>query len=352
MQFTCSPEWCHEWCWMILGLLLVLITVSPWASGFATVTRSGEGDPALYAAEIARMQAGENFYDAAAAELVSRGYPTKSVFNWRTPFPMAVIALVGQTGGRLLLVCLGVLLLSFAGQALYQRGGLLAAGTGLGLLIGCVLPVMLETAYLLPEVWSGILVGLSLAAYGCQRPVTAVAAGGMALFFRELAAPYVLVCLFFAAKERRRGELAAWVTILILYVLFYAAHLQMVLPRITPHATAHSQGWLAFGGAAFVISLVQMNVWLLVQPQWLSAVVLTVAARGWSLARESWELRVAATGVIYLLAFGCIGMPINQYWGAQWSSVVALGCGMCVGKLTTPGVRESVTKPFPGQAVA
>ena len=30
----------------------------------------------------------------------------------------------------------------------------------------------------------------------------------------------------------------------------------------------------ALGGAAFVISLVQMNTWLLVLPQWVSALVL------------------------------------------------------------------------------
>ena len=35
-----------------------------------------------------RIRAGEGYYQVAAEELVERGYPTRSVFNWRTPLPM------------------------------------------------------------------------------------------------------------------------------------------------------------------------------------------------------------------------------------------------------------------------
>ena len=43
---------------------------------------------ALYRAEVDRIRNGEGYYQAAAAELTARGYPTRSVFNWRTPLPM------------------------------------------------------------------------------------------------------------------------------------------------------------------------------------------------------------------------------------------------------------------------
>ena len=42
------------------------------------------------------IHAGQSYYDAAAAELTARGYPTHSVFNWRTP--LLELAL-GKTAG-------------------------------------------------------------------------------------------------------------------------------------------------------------------------------------------------------------------------------------------------------------
>ena len=66
-------------------LLLVGITASPLASGFADAPDRGASDVDLYRAEVRRIQGGDGYYAAAAAELTARGYPTRSVFNWRPP---------------------------------------------------------------------------------------------------------------------------------------------------------------------------------------------------------------------------------------------------------------------------
>ena len=58
----------------------------------ASEEKQRSGDIALYLGEIQRIHAGENYYQVAAEELVARGYPTASVFNWRTPLPMWLIA--------------------------------------------------------------------------------------------------------------------------------------------------------------------------------------------------------------------------------------------------------------------
>ena len=50
-----------------------------------SVGAKGE-DLKCYRGIIYRIQQGEGYYQAAHAELSSRGYPTKSVFNWRLPF--------------------------------------------------------------------------------------------------------------------------------------------------------------------------------------------------------------------------------------------------------------------------
>src|SRR5258708_5422423 len=68
--------------------LFVAITFSPLKSGFADAPNRGPGDIELYRAEVDRIHAGESYYDTIAAELRARGYPTRSVFNWRMPLPV------------------------------------------------------------------------------------------------------------------------------------------------------------------------------------------------------------------------------------------------------------------------
>ncbi len=74
-------------CAVIIGTasLFVAITFSPLKSGYADAPDRGPGDVALYRAEIDRIHAGESYYSVAGDELRTRGYPTRSVFNWRTP---------------------------------------------------------------------------------------------------------------------------------------------------------------------------------------------------------------------------------------------------------------------------
>jgi len=80
--------------WQARSVLVVLVltaaagvglTLSPLASGSAHKREPGEGDVALYRAEIERIHAGESYYQVAGDELRRRGYPTRSVFNWRIP---------------------------------------------------------------------------------------------------------------------------------------------------------------------------------------------------------------------------------------------------------------------------
>ena len=79
---------------VIIGtaVLFVAITLSPLKSGYADAPDRGPGDVALYRAEIDRLHAGESYYSVAGDELRPAGYPTRSVFNWRTPLPMWLVA--------------------------------------------------------------------------------------------------------------------------------------------------------------------------------------------------------------------------------------------------------------------
>jgi hypothetical protein len=313
--------------WSLIALGLVALSLSSWASGYAhDETRTGT-DLQLYAAEVEQLRIGGNYYDVAACELPARGFPTKSVFNWRTPLPFALIAAVPEFVARSMLLLAAFATLVLILPLWYQHSRGLGVASGCFFFWGAAQPIIMDQAWLLPEVWSGLFLGLSLAAYARERRGLGVAAGLIALFLRELAAPYCALCTILALRQRRWHEALCWMIGGCVYLMFYTWHIEQVLWRITPEARAHAQSWLALGGAAFVISLVQMNVWLLVLPQWVSALVLTMTAKIWSRPQTDWERRLALTGAIYLVLFGLIGLPFNQYWGSLLAPMIAITLG-------------------------
>jgi hypothetical protein len=94
---------------------------------------------------------------------------------------------------------------------------------------------------------------------------------------------------------------------------------------IESNARAHSDGWLQLGGAAFVISLVQMNAYLLLLPQWARALYLVLALLGFASMAEGWGRRAAWAACLYTLAFGVAGQAFNQYWGSVIAPLFCFG---------------------------
>ncbi|HTU26260.1 MAG TPA: hypothetical protein VMF30_12720 [Pirellulales bacterium] len=308
----------------VTALLLVAVTFSPLRSGFADAPDRGAGDVVLYQAEAGRIAAGENYYDTIASELRSRGYPMQSVFNWRTPLPVWLVGVLPHDWAQALLVATaGAAWL--LGLALLARDfGRLGALAGLVTLSGALLPCLLDDVFIMPEVWAGVLIGLSAAAYGTERNRLGCAAALAALLVRELAAPWCLICLICDVRSRGRRAAAAWGIGFAVYAMLYALHLGQVLPRIMPDDITQGQSWIRFGAAGFLISTVQMNIWLLLTPQWLTAIYLTAAllgAAGWS---NPAGRRIAWGVVAYAIAFSIAGQAINQYWGSLIAPLFAL----------------------------
>ncbi len=310
---------------IVTAALFVAITFSPLRSGYADAPDRGPGDFALYRAEIDRVHAGEPYYAVAAEELRTRGYPTRSIFNWRTPLPMWLVAqLPDARMGQALLVLLAVGMWLLAFGLLEDQLGRKASIAGAVAISGTVLPTMLGDLFVLPEMWAGILIGLSAVAYGGQRRKLGFASALAALFVRELAGLWCLICLALDARERRWRDVAAWTVGLAAYGLFFALHVARVLPLIGAGDLAHEHGWVRFGGAGFVISTVQVNAWLLLVPQWVAAVYFACALAGAALWRTSAGERIALGVAGYTLAFAIVGQPFNQYWGALTAPLVAL----------------------------
>jgi hypothetical protein len=319
---------------VVTAASLAALTFSPWKSGRADKPGRGVGDVDLYLMEVALVRSGSDYYEAAKLEIQSRGYPTQSIFNWRTPLPVWLVAqLPSNCVAVLITSILAICVLMFGCVAIARDGGLGRAGLCLLFLSGAVMPGMLKGAFILPEVWSGLFIGLSLCFYGLGARAAGVLFGIMALFFRELAAPYCVICFALAAYERRRSEVVGWLVGFVAYVAFYAWHIAQILPLMSSDGLAHADTWLQFGGAAFVISLVQTNAYLLLLPQWVTALFFALALVGFAGWQSGWGKQAALAACAYVAAFGCVGYAFNQYWGAMISPLLAFGAAQGPGAI-------------------
>src|SRR4029079_8090159 len=147
----------------------------------------GEGDVVMYQAMIADLRHGSGYYDAIGGELRQRGYATREIFNLRMPLLMMTLATISDAAGRTILVVLAILL-TMATFATAAPGGwrwlsVFMQGGAIALFAGTDFRVM-------GEPWSGLMVGFSLCAFIAGWRRTAITLGLLALFIRELAAPY------------------------------------------------------------------------------------------------------------------------------------------------------------------
>jgi hypothetical protein len=331
------------------------VALAPTPGGSLAPHAAGAGDVALYRAEVDRIHNGEGYYQAAAAELTARGYPTRSVFNWRTPLPMWLLGKLPTAGwGRALLGAMSLALVLMAFEALareekYPGGSALAQPPSAVasdlhgrkrlchppplfcpavcalLLTGPLQLTILGDVFVMPVLWAGVLIGLSVCAYGLGRSGWGVAFGLAALFFRELALPYCLLCVALAWRQAERTERAAWTLGLLAWLLFFVLHCWHVAELIGVGARAHRLSWIHCGGAEFVIATTRMNAYLLVLPPWVTALYLVVAMvglGGWSTPLGT---RIGLSTCLYLAAFAVVGQSFNQYWGLLVAPLLCFG---------------------------
>jgi hypothetical protein len=175
---------------------------------------------------------------------------------------------------------------------------------------------ILGDLFVMPVLWAGVLMALSLTCYGLNRSALGVGLGWTAVFFRELALPYCLLAMAIAWWTGRRRELLLWIAGLALWAVFYGAHYIRIAGLIQPGDRAHAQGWIQFGGTGLVIAMVQINAYLLLLPQWVTALYFAAAMCGFAGWRTPFGQRVSLTACLYVAAFGVVGQEFNQYWGA------------------------------------
>ena len=313
---------------VVMSLLCVWVTFSPMASGRVGKGTRGGGDTALFRAIVDRVHAGEGFYQASAAEMPSRGYPTRSVFNWRSPLPIWPIGKLPDHNlakGLLGLMALGLMVLAFEILAREQGHGLGRPVACALLLTGPIAPCVLYDEFVSPMSWAAVFIALSICGYGLKRPALGVAMGLAAVFCRELALPYCCLAAALAWWYGRRRELWAWMVGLAGWALFSGLHCWQAAQFMTHQATSHPEGWIQFGGLPFVISLAQVNLYLLFLPQWVTALYFLAAMLGLAGWHTELGQRVGISVCLFVLAFAMVGQEFNQYWGLMIAPLFCFG---------------------------
>lgn len=312
----------------IVLLLVVAMGRAPLIPADAGGVPAPEGDLVSYQRIIERMRGGADYYTAAHQVLVADGYGTRSVFNWRTPaWPMLLAALPAGWGQGMLaaLALCGVLMVY---RMMREDGGVVAALLATVAVAGSLGGIAAPSSVVFAEVAAGTLILVSVAAYGNGWRVIGLVAGLLALFLRELVAPYVVVCIVLALREKRWGELWIWAVGLVAYAAYFGWHWWMVSQQLGPMDKAYGEGWLQFGGLGFILATAGFNGLWSLGPLWLAAVFLPLGLLGlWAWPKGTLAL---AAVVAFVVLFAAVGKPFNYYWGALYTPALMLGVGWAI----------------------
>ena len=272
-----------------------------------------------------RVRSGESYYDAAFTEMRAHGFPTGSVFNFRTPtFAWVLGILPDDRWARALLGLLGFGALGLLGFAECRERGWQAGVLAVILAFGTVRWSLDPDGPYSPELWASMLIAVSLALYGLGRTNLAAGLGILALFFRELALPYCVLACLLSLGRRRWHEAMVWLAGLACFAMFLLWHAHEVQQRMTG-ADLQRSDWLCLGGLKFVLVTARMNEYLYGAPGWIVALYLAFGLFGLFGRRGDPGRLAAATVLAYVAAFSIVGNPYNCYWGLLYAPILALG---------------------------
>jgi hypothetical protein len=239
---------------------------------------------------------------------------------------LSTLGRIPALASRGVLVALGLLLVG-ATFRMTAHERLWVAGSNI-MQAGAVVPVIAAGAWLIGEVWAGVVIGLSVYMFARRKAAAAIALGLLALFLRELAAPYCAACAMAAVTQRRWREVWGWLAGACLYGMYYAWHVAQVWAHQLPTDTAHPSPWLTMGGPASVLQMAEWHAWLLPSPPWATSLAVTMVVVGVCAERTPLQARLASAA--YLLFFMVAGHSFNGYWGfVAWPAwALASGFGL------------------------
>lgn len=314
-----------------LGLAALVVTAALMLLGLGDVSPRdrpvADGDRDLYARIINQVHAGEPYDQAVLHDLRAVDGPTRPFLTVRPPLLATAMAALPDRSSRVLSLRLLAAVVVLAWFWRLRAAPTAPAGGGWALLLALTSGVGLAVspaAYVMHELWAGLLIALSLALRTPGRWLAAVAVGVLAALIRELAAPYLVAMMVVALAEGRRKEALGWVSGLAVFAAALTWHAAAVRSLALP--TDHAgPGWLAVGGWPFVLHTASWNLMTILFPPALLAGLFPIALLGLAFWRDGLGRRVALTVLGYTAAFLVIGRPVNFYWGLIMAPLWPLG---------------------------
>jgi len=286
------------------------------------------GDLVLYQTIVKRVHAGEAYYKVMAEELRAQGYGMQSVFNWRTPMLTLFLAKVLPTPewGRFVMAGIALGTIVLVRLVTREMGGWgMRLGVPIVLFYAGLIACFARDGFYFSEMWGGLFIVLSATLYAMGWRLSAIGVGVLALFSRELAGIYVVVCLAIGVWEKRWKEIAFWMIGLAGYAIYYAVHVMRVHEVRLASDAGDPRGWLEFGGLRFVMQTAWWSGVALKPPDWVIAVYFPVAILGLFALTGRWGWYATLTGVGYAVFFSVAGHEYNDYWGMIYCPVLAIG---------------------------
>lgn len=344
----------------LLALLLIAAAVVPITAGDSPITSSvtarpspstvsaaasaGATDVDFYRHVVARLRAGESYYDFIVTTQRNSDYPVRPGLAVRLPTLATIQAALGEIGTRLAGAALVAALIASWWWRLGREGMADRRLAGCAFVFLCA-ALALNPAYLpVHELWAGLLAALALALYrppprdgpgsiADWLPAFAILSLGLAI--REHILPFVLLLAATALWRRRWTEAAAWAALVIVFVAGLTLHLHMVAGHTLP-SDRLSPSWLTFRGLSGVLSPVVLSTALHYLPHWLSGPIIVFAFLGW----VGWNSPLGRIGAAlflgYALIFAVAGRPNNFYWG------LLLAPGLFLGLAFAPSTAKSL----------
>jgi hypothetical protein len=212
-------------------------------------------------------------------------------------------------------------------------------------MINILIFVAATNAVYFGEAWAGECVAISAICYARERYRRGAAWGLLALFVRELAAPFCLLATLLALHRRRWNEVAVWIGGGALYTVYFGVHAWRAFQHMRPGDVRQAHSWVYFGGLPFLLKLWQFNGLLLVAPLWVFAIaVVAIVAAWWA---PEMPIHVRMSVVVYSVCFLVIGQPFNIYWGFLTAPLLALWAAYAVSGLRacwmTAGPEQSAS---------
>lgn len=321
----------------LLAALLVLSALVPISRGLGTdfvpsLTAGGppkdklrDDDLTVYDNVIARLQKGENYYPAVAAEHRSIGFPLTPGLAVRLPTLVWLYALIGEQGERILAVLLFAAVLIVWWRRLGQEPGASERrllGTAL-IAVNAVLALNVYF-YRLHELPAGMLLAISLGLHRPGKWFPAILPAAAALAIRELALPFVVLMAAMAVWRRDVREASAWILLGIVFAIGLAVHLHLVAEQARPDDFV-SNSWMALRGLSGWLEDMIFPSNLRYLPHYLAGPLVILMLLGWA----GWRSTAGTLGILmflgYGLAFTVVGRDENYYWGMMITPTLALG---------------------------